>query len=233
MKRLLLILSLVSFSLTVQADTRIIAVTGAASFEREADVIEVSFYVKNINKTDLSEAKKEVDAISQKAVAALVELGVSEEDIFSPEIRIEYEQDYDKGDCPQKYLPIVFRSMGVTLRDIQLYTKLIDTLLESGVTGIDDVESQLSDIEQHEKKAMSMAIQDAKDQAKFYVESFGGRLGKVHSIGRKSSGRDYGYGAEQIEVYGTRNRLKVKEPYNFRPAPIDVDASVYVEFQID
>lgn len=232
MKKILLVLPLLLLTFAANAQPRIISVTGEASFEREADMIEISFNITNLNNTDLHKAKKEVDQVSQNVIAALVGLGVSEKDIYSPDFLFHYEQQTDDDDCLTAYLPEVDRGMWLRLRDIELYATIIDTLLENGVTKIDDVRSELSDFDEQKKAAMLLAIKDAKDQATFYVENFGATLGKVHRIGKKSASYD-GYGNERIVVMGTRNRNKVKKPYSFKPNPVDIEASVYVEFEIE
>ena len=233
MKKFLLITLMCVVLPVNSAEPRLVSITGASEFEVDADIINIDFSINNESEVNLAKGNEKVNGIAQVIIGKLIELGVSEKDIYSPFFNFENERRYhDETECPGEYYPHVSRRMSVKLRDIDKYTDVIDLLLENGATRIGDIDSEVSNFDEHSNEAMKLAIQDAKQQAKFYVESFGGKLGKIHRIGKKES--DYNrYGnTKEIVVTGTRNTLQVK-PYKFRPSPVTVDATIYVEFEID
>ena len=230
-----LLIALMFFVLPVTAEPRLVSITGESEFEVEADIINIGFSITNQSETNLSKGNEKINTIAQAVIGELVALGISEEDIYSPSFNFERERrSYDDKECLGEYYPHVSRRMNVQLKDIEKYTDVIDLLLKNEVTSIDDINSEVSDFDKQTNEAMNLAILDAKRQAKFYVESFGGKLGKIYSIGRKNSSYDRWGNSEEIVVTGTRNTLPRKvQPYKFKPAPVTIDASIYVEFEID
>lgn len=217
-------------SVFAYSDPRIIAIEGKGSFEYPAELIRIDFSVYNQSDRDVKKAKDKVERASTSIVKALVQLGINEKDIVSPSFTVDLDEQYD-DDCPKGYVPVVGRDMEVLLRDIKLYRKVIDALVENGATTIGRVESEVSDIKKYEQKAMLAAIADAKEQAKLLVEGLGGKLGKVHSIGEKRL-RNSSY-IEEVVVAGLRSSIREEIPYNFAPEPVEISANLYVEFEIE
>ena len=231
MKKLVLLASLIFLSVSAYSDSRLISITGSGSFEYPAEMIRIDFSVFNQTDRDIKIAKSKVERASTKIIHSLIELGISEKDIFSPSFTIDLDDQYDDEDCLKGYVPIVGRDMEVLLRDIKLYRKVIDALVENGATTIGSVQSEVNDMEKYEQRAMLAAIDDAKNQAKFLVENLGGKLGKVHSIGEKRT-RNRSH-VEEIIVSGIRASLRDEIPYDFQPEPVEVSANIYVEFEIE
>ena len=231
MKKLVLLASLIFLSVSAYSDSRLISITGSGSFEYPAEMIRIDFSVFNQTDRDIKIAKSKVERASTKIIRSLIDLGISEKDIFSPSFTIDLDDQYDDEDCLKGYVPIVGRDMEVLLRDIKLYRKVIDALVENGATTIGSVQSEVNDMEKYEQRAMLAAIDDAKNQAKFLVENLGGKLGKVHSIGEKRT-RNRSH-VEEIIVSGIRASLRDEIPYDFQPEPVEVSANIYVEFEIE
>lgn len=215
----------------VFADPRVVTVKGKGSAEYQADMTRIGFSVFNKDEKTVEEAKNKVERASQKIVKALMNLGISEKDIHSPSFIVDLDRQYDMDRCPHGYIPVVGRDMEVLLRDVKLYQKTIDALVENGATSIRSVVSELSDREALEKSAMLAAIKDAKEQAQFLVENLGATLGKVHSIGEKNT-KTHPY-LEDVSLAGVRASQTDDIPYEFKPAPVEVSAEIYVEFAID
>lgn len=231
MKKIVLFVCLALLSEFTYSDPRIIAIQGAGSFEYPAEMIRIDFSVFNQSDQDIKVAKSKVERVSTAIVRSLIELGINEKDIFSPSFTVDLDDQHDGDDCPKGYLPIVGRDMEVLIRDIKLYRKVIDTLVENGATSIGSVQSEVEDMEKYEQRAMLAAIDDAKKQAEFLVKNLGGELGKVHSVGEKRT-RNRSH-IEEILVSGIRASLRGEIPYDFQPAPVEVSANIYVEFEIE
>ena len=234
MKKLLLITLMCVVLPVNSAEPRLVTITGESEFEVAADIIEIEFSINNQSEVNLAKGNEKVNGIAQVIIGKLVDLGISEKDIYSPSFNFENDRDYDRDtECPGDYYPYVSRRMSVKLKDIDKYTDVIDLLLENGATSIDDINSEISNFDSQNNEAMRLAILDAKKQAKYYVESFGGKLGRIHRIGKRKSTYNRWSSREEIVVTGTRaSRAKVR-PYKFRPSPVTVEASIYVEFEIN
>lgn len=214
----------------VHADPRVIAVTGKGSFEQPADQIRIHFSVFNQKEATVKEARDQVEQASSRIVRALMALGVSEADINSPDFTLDLQEQYNERGCPEKLVPTVGRTMEVLVRDVGKYRQVIDALVNNGATRIGSIQSELADQEELEKKAMLEAIEDAKSQARFLVEGLGAKLGKVHSIGDRRTDR-VPYRME-MAAKGAGDSAGEPAPYEFRPQPVEVNAEIHVEFQI-
>jgi len=234
MKKLVLI-TLMFFTLPVIAEPRLVSVKGESEFEVDADIINIEFSIANKSEISLTKGNEKVNAVAQIIIEKLVALGINQNDIYSPSFNYQSDRDYDENECPGEYYPYVSRDMSVQLKNIEKYTAVIDLLLENGVTSIDEINSEISGFDKQNNEAMNLAIDDAKRQAKFYVESFGGKLGKVHSISNRNSTYGEWDSYDEIIVRGIRaSGVSTKlQPYKFVPGPVTITASIYVQFEID
>ena len=212
------------------ATPRIIAIEGKGRIEFQAEVIRIYFSVYNQSEKDVKKAKDMVEKTSKSVVQGLLQLGVDEQDIFSPSFTVDLDTSFDER-CSNGFTPIVGRDMEVLVRDVSLYRQVIDLIVDRGVTGIGLVESEVADIKKYERQAMLAAIADAKEQATFLVENLGGELGKVYSIGRKRVRTNSNL--EEIVVSGIRASQTNDIPFDYQPEPVEVSAEIYVEFEID
>lgn len=231
MNRFTVLIFSVLTSFSAWADPRVIAVTGTGSFEREADWLRVHFAVVSQDHADVADARADVEAASKRVVQALLKLGVGEDDIHSKDFRVDLREHYNRQDCPEKPKPFVSRDIEVLVREIDRYQKVLDALVNNGVNRISQVSAELSNQKALEKQALLEAMKDAKEQAKFLVEGLGAKLGQVHSIGdRQTHRRSY---VEEVRVAGMRQSEAKEDPYDFKPQPVEVNASIYVEFEIE
>lgn len=221
------------FSIGALADSRIVAIKGYGIVEAEADIIDIGFEVKNTDYKDLEVAKKDVEKRSSKIVNSLLKLGISEEDIRSPDFYVDTEKGYKDRECPDFWRPTVTRGIEVRLKDISKYGVVLDAIVGNGVTRIDSVESDILDTSELERKAMLIAIEDSKEQARFLAESYGTKIGKIHSIGERQYRNSFG--VEEVVVYGIRASAPDRDdiPYQFKPDKVEVEADIYVEFELE
>jgi len=229
-KNILAVLFLM-LSINAIADQKVIAVIGKSEFEYDAELINIHFSIANQTKTNTKEAKDEVDNISSKIARALLKIGVKEDDIISSAFRVDSNRPY-RNNCPQDPVPVVERNIELRLKDIKLYRKAVDTIINNGATSIRHIQSELIDKKKYEKKAMIAAIKDAKEQAKFLVEGFGAKIGDVHRIGERTTQHN-----PRIQEAFARSAAKDTsgdvKPYEFKPTPVMINAQVHVEFEIN
>lgn len=230
MKKIMFFIICTLMSVSVFADPRVIAVTGKGSFEREADWLRVSFSVVSQEQADVAKAREEVEQKSKSIAQALLKMGVGEADIRSQNFNVDSREHFNRQDCPEKVAPVVSRDIEVLVRNLGQYQKVLDALVNNGANRISHVSAELSNQKTLEKEAMLQAMQDAKEQAKFLVEGLGAQLGPVHSIGDRQTNR-----GPQFEVMRAAGMQKDagSEPYDFKPKPVEVNASIYVEYLIE
>jgi len=214
------------------SDPGIVAIKGYGSLEIDPDMIEISFAVANTTLKQLNEAKVDVEKRSKKIVKSLIKHGLSEDDITSPNFKVNAERSFRGRDCPDSWVPTVERNIEITLKDIKKYGKVLDILVENGITRIISVEPGILDSAAYERKALSIAIKNAKEQAKFLAKGFDAKVGKIHNIGERKYRNNFHL--EEVMVAGVRASVENKEdiPYNFNPGKVSIEADIYVEFEL-
>lgn len=214
------------------SEERIIAVSGSATIEAVPDIIRVSYSVLSIHKSDASIAKEKVDGISSLSVQALLDIGISEKDITSSSLSIETAEKYDENDNPLIVGHAVRRYIDIVIRNIDLYGRTIQTLVDSQVSEIDSVKPDVSNYEELKREALAEAAKNARGNAEFLASQFGAKLDKVHKIGKQNVRRQFSL--EEVLVTAQKRRAEnIKNiPYEFKPGNVKVSSEVYVEFQL-
>ena len=225
----LIVATILIFPSIALAEKRLVSVTGSATIEVPADIVRIGFSVESRDIADPNEAKGRVDKTANGVLAAVYELGVAKEDITTDGFYLEQNTDYE-DECDNSNMPLVGRAFELTLRDLTKYNSVINALVESGISEIDSSRIDVSNRSEIENRAMAQAIRDAKSQAAFLAESLDAKLGAVHKIGhRRTNSSTY---LEEVMVSGLRRSSSKYEHLNFSPAPIEVNAGIYVEFEI-
>lgn len=232
MKKIALLLVLLTINSLSFSEERIIAVEGSGMVEAVPDIIRISYSVFNFHKSDSSKAKARVDEISSNSVQALIKLGVSEKDITSSSLNVETAEDYDDNGNASIIGHVVRRNIDIIVRDISLYGDVIQALVDSQVSEIDSVKPDVSNYEELKTQALASAAKNAKDSAEFLAKQFGAKLNKVHQIGKQNIRRQFSL-EEVLVTAQKRSASNVKNtPYEFKPGNVKVSSEVYVEFQL-
>lgn len=211
------------------AEKRLVSITGKAVIEVPADIVRIGFSVESRDIADTKKSKSRVDQVSNGVLAAMYDLGLGEEDITTDGFYLEHSSDYEE-ECDSSRNPLVGRSFELTLRDLTKYNLVINALVKSGISEINSSTIEVSNRAEIENKAMAKAIENAKSQAALLVEKLDAQLGPVHKIGhRRTNSSPY---LEEVIVSGLRRSSNKYEHINFSPAPIKVNASIYIEFEI-
>ena len=106
---------------------------------------------------------------------------------------------------------------------------MIQALVDLGIDEIFSVEPDVSNREALRRLALEKALLDARETAELMTGKLGATLGRVHQIGNRETSRGL---IEEIVVTAT-SRGPERIEYVFRPGPIEVRSSVYVEFTIE
>ena len=214
---------------------RVIAVSGYGEVSANPDTISITFELSERTRASIGEAKSALDELSSSVASALIAIGVQETDIRAPTMRTgEYQvQEKDKEPYVVRYAS---RSIKVIVRGVESYSAAVQALLDVGVTQIQNVESHVEDQEGLYIKALGEAVDDARAEAAFLADRMGVTLGSVHQIGDGYGDRGGDYPIQEI-IVTARHAASEQGPeslmYEFRPAPVEVSASVDAEFLIE
>lgn len=162
---------------------RHIAVAGQGYVEAVPDIATVHVSVEHLA-ANLLQAKTRVDEVTAntiRAIRAASALGIKEDDIIASDIQASPQYDWtEKGQVYKG--EHVARTISVTLRKIDLYGKLVHTLIKAGITRINNIELDFSNREQLQNKALEKAIANIKEKARVIAAAFGAKTGKVYKI---------------------------------------------------
>jgi uncharacterized protein YggE len=161
-------------------DERHIAVSGQGYVEAVPDIATVHVSIEHLAAT-LLQAKARVDEVTANTIKAATAMGIKEDDIIASDIQASPQYDWtEKGQVYKG--EHVTRTISVTLRKIDLYSKLVHTLIKAGITRINNIELDFSNREQLQNKAMEKAIANIKEKARVIAAAFGTKTGKVYKI---------------------------------------------------
>src|SRR5439155_20223766 len=142
---------------------RLINTTGESTVYVRPDEVVVNFGVETFNKV-LSESKSANDAASKKLLAAIKDVGVEDKYVQTDVMQVQIE--YPAGG-PKNGIDGYFcrRQYAVTLKDVKLFEKLIDSALNNGANYLMGFEFRTSELRKHRDQARKMAIKAAKEKA--------------------------------------------------------------------
>lgn len=154
-----------------------IRVTGVGEVQVVPDMARVSLEARREGE-DAAALKSELDAVTAAVIELTGELDIERRDVTAAGVSI-YPR-YRRVDDEQ--VPsglIATRSIEVTLRDLEIIGDLINGALERGVNGVGGVALDASNRTELERKALDLAIDDAKREAEQMAGRFGVTLGRL------------------------------------------------------
>jgi len=232
-KKLALAFLIIHSSLAL-AKGNVIALTGEATINVIPDIIRIKVEITKVEKSDVAIAKSKVDSLSSEVATALIAMGVKDTDITSSSLKVYTADKYDEND---NRIPSGFaasRKIDITLRDLKTYGPVVQKLVDIGVTEIGEAKPDVSDKEKLNREALAKAAQAARSKAEFLASQFDAKLGRVYKIGNQRVDSDFDYLDEIIVTARKQSASGVKTvQYDFKPAPVEVKSSIYVEFELE
>lgn len=177
---------------------RHIEVSGQAYVEAVPDIATVHVSVEQLA-SSLLQAKTKVDEITASTIKAALSLGIKEEDVIASDIQASPQYDWSQNGQVYKGENVT-RTISVTLRQVELYSKLVHTLVKAGITRIDQIELDFSNREQLQNKALEKAIANIKEKAGVIAAAFGARVGKVYKIAEVAPASVFMPQAERLQA---------------------------------
>ena len=241
MKQLLLVLSLISCTTiaSVIPSEPHIYVEGTSEFGTTPDKIIITVSLSAVN-VDAEIAKSEIDQKSLDLFEAVKKLNVEKSDITATPLQInpafEYEdrKKIDKG-------TLVNRDIDITLKDITKYSQLNDALVRVGITSKISTIIDVSNEKELKKRALMLALKDARLKAESLAELQNKTIKDVHSISEFSTREDNSYTlnpaqyifGQSYNVAEQRSRIAPSTSEIFEIGEMTVSAKVFVVYTIE
>jgi len=168
--------------LSALAEGATISAHGVGTVGMTADHAVITFGVRR-SSTDIAEAQSYVNETLSRALDRLREKGVTDEDICTRDIRISEDYSYSAdGMFDQKQPYIVENNVSVTIRDIDSVGDCMDAVFAAGVNSFTELRFAASDTKNESRRAMALAVEDARTHAEVLAGAAGMKLGAVLSI---------------------------------------------------
>jgi uncharacterized protein YggE len=157
-----------------------VSVSGSAELKVPPDEIYLDLGVE-VKHEDLDAGKAESDRRVAAVVGSVRAAGAAEEDVQTDYLGIE--PTYD--DRVSRTVPVTYtlqRSIGVRLRRVAEFEKVLTAALKAGANYVHGVEFRTSELRRHRDAARRLAVRAARGKAEALVRELGGQLGRVLSV---------------------------------------------------
>ena len=155
---------------------RWISVTAEGETTVAPDLALLSFAVSGSGR-ELGPTRDEVNRRSTAVLARLRDLGIAEADLNAPDVAIQPEYDYRKGQKLVGYR--VVRSMTARVRDLDALGGTLDGLIGAGANEVGGAQMTASDPSAAEHHALRAALVAARAKAEALATAAGATLGDV------------------------------------------------------
>ena len=172
-------------------DTRLITVAGEAEVKVAPDEVVFDVTVQTIHK-DLRMAKNQNDDRLKKLIDLTRKYQILAADVQTDYIRLE--PRYRGNDESRLFIGYsVRKDLLFTLRDVSQAEPLLSELMESGISRINGVRFQTSQLRKFRDQARALAIKAAQEKAIALSAEIGQRIGKAYSIEEEVASRTEGF----------------------------------------
>lgn len=170
-----------------QAEQRTINVTGTGTVHVEPDIAVVSLGVQTLG-PDVGTAVQENNRRAKAVMEALLELGVTPEDMRTTNFYVSSQPQFDPMGMPTGETSYtVDNTIFFTLRAPDKLGAVLQAALRAGSNSVQNVSYSVADPSVPMDEARQMAVADAQRQAQQLATAAGTTLGKVLSINEGGS----------------------------------------------
>jgi uncharacterized protein YggE len=166
---------------------RIIEVSGVGSVFSVPDRFSFNLSIEQKGRV-AAELNKAIVEKTSTVVQALFKIGVDKKAIQSLQIQFNPWIEYNGNSQEQKGF-ILTRQITITLQSLTQYEQAIDTVLNLGVSNINQFSFTNSQIDENYQAALNQALLHAKQRATDLAKVLDLKLGAVISISEQSSGQ--------------------------------------------
>lgn len=209
---------------------RLITVTGEAEVSVPPNEVVFDLTIQSINK-DLRTAKTQTDNSLKKVIELARKFKVVDKDIQTDYIKLE--PRYRGNDESRLFIGYsVRKDLLFTLKDVTQAEGLLSELIESGVSRLNSVRFQTSEMRRFRDQARAMAIQAAQQKAVALTAQIGQKIGKAYSIDEEGV-RPYSLGANYSQNAISSSDDSTDSSGTLALGQIKVSARVTVKFELN
>ncbi len=205
------------------AQTNGIHVSGQGSLEVEPDMGYVSMHVRREG-SDPAELRRGIDKVVRAILKLVRNLKIAESDVTTAALSIN--PRYRRRDSETVVDGVIAtQTILITLRDLDLFGRLLNRSLEEGVNNVDPIRLDTSRRVELENQALEVAMKDAREEAARVALGLDLRLGQALNV--------------QVVSHSPRPQMALMEMRSagnsatFNPGLIRVERNVQVTFAID
>ena len=222
-------------TMTVFADdppgVRLITVSGEAEVKVAPDEVVFDVTVQMLNK-DLKTAKSQTDDRLRKVLDLTRKYKVQAKDVQTDYIKLE--PRYRGNDESRLFLGYSVRKDVVfTLRDVTQAEALLSELLESGISRINSVTFQTSELRRYRDQARAMAMKAAQEKAVALTAQIGQKIGRAYTIEEEMPSRGLAMQNYSSNAVGFVGDNVTESEGTLALGQIKVSARVTVKFELN
>jgi uncharacterized protein len=211
---------------TNSGQDRTITVNGTGTVTLTPDIARISIGVQTKN-IDAAAAVGENNDMSQSIMAALSNLGISDDDIRTSDFSIWPQQEYDNNGNLTGTSYMVQNTVNVTVRNLDQLGNLLDAAVQAGANNIYGITFDVADRTAAEAKALVSAVENANAQAEVLAGAANISVGEVISMNSYASPPPTPYYG-----FGVGGGAAAESAAPISPGQLDITTNVTVVYQI-
>lgn len=167
---------------------RTLTVTGEGEVDCAPDFARVRVAVRTRH-----EVAKKASADLQEKLTAILEALTGKAELPKADLQTNHlsiRQDRHKPDDKDEYIVeyVAYSEITIKVRELDKLGQVLDVANDAGIDELEDLEFDVQDSKGYKRRAMALAVRDARSQAEVLASSAGMRLGSVLRI---TDGPDY------------------------------------------
>jgi uncharacterized protein YggE len=212
-------------------EPRLITVTGQAEVNVAPDEVVFDLTVQTINK-DLRTAKSQTDDRLRKVIELTRKYKVQAKDVQTDYIKLE--PRYRGNDESRLFIGYsVRKDLVFTLRDVTQAEELLSELIEAGVSRLNGIRFQTSELRRYRDQARAMAIKAAQEKAIALTAQIGQKIGKAYSIDEEAPAPRISAMYNAQANFSTASEESTDSQGTLALGQIKISATITVKFELN
>jgi uncharacterized protein YggE len=178
---------------------RILTVEGEGKVQAVPDIATLSVAV-NQEGEDLDPVMAKVRHDMGKILEAVKAQGIEDKDVQTEIFNVRPKFEYDKHTNPRRVGYVVTNQVTVKVRDLKKVGKVLAAVTAGGATDVNGPDFEVDNPQTYQRKALTLAFEDARSKASALADAAGVHLGQIVSM-----------------APGAINRPMPRIPYMMRP----------------
>jgi uncharacterized protein YggE len=212
-------------------EPRLITVVGEAEVKVAPDEVVFDLTIQTINK-DLRLAKSQTDDRLRKVLELTRKYKIAAEDVQTDYIKLE--PRYRGNDESRLFIGYsVRKDLLFTLRNVSDAEALLSEIIETGISRINSIRFQTSQLRKYRDQARAMAIKAAQEKAIALTAEIGQKIGKAYSIEEEGPPRINAYANVSQNAIAYDGSSSAESEGTLSLGRIAISARVTVKFELN